>query len=387
MYTPHHLSEMAGWRPIGGRRADRGLILFLLLVWARSILAPGPAIGAEPPRRGSTLVQVSRTVAQDQGAWVIDYRLRHTGPTGVVVAPEEVAVKVESWVSNSRVASHAVPRRSALAIPRGPELTAIGEVIVAADESHRCREKLTCHLSAVRGPLCADADTGVSRSIKDPTTDNGQRTTDKKPGPISLAPGGIVHVRLRLEHQHVLYGDYDPLLGVRAVEMTLAGQIVRDLVPLDREQYLAQPRFCWPEPPEDRRDTRHSVTGPDSLHLEAHIPGHHYYRYPDRPVRYGTPMRLRFSYLIAAGTEGECRVRVAQYKDTPTSWRMLNGAGFEKCLTVVGRWTKVEHVFTTDAEATTLALDFRIAGDTDIGEMWIDDVSLEPVGCPGHCGP
>ena len=66
---------------------------------------------------------------------------------------------------------------------------------------------------------------------------------------------------------------------------------------------------------------------------------------------------------------------------------MLNDAGFEKGLDVVGRWTKVEHVFTTDAEATTLALDFRIAGDTDIGEMWIDDVSLEPVGCPGHCGP
>ena len=97
-------------------------------------------------------------------------------------------------------------------------------------------------------------------------------------------------------------------------------------------------------------------------------------------------MRLRFSYLIAAGTEGECRVRVAQYKDTPTSWRMLNDAGFEKCLKVVGRWTQVEHVFTTDAEATTLALDFRIAGDTDIGEMWIDDVSLEPVGMPGACG-
>ncbi len=204
---------------------------------------------------------------------------------------------------------------------------------------------------------------------------------------MSLAPGGEVHVRLRLEHQHVLYGDYDPLLGVRAVEITLAGATVRDRVVLDREQYLAQPRFAWPEPPEERRDTRHSVTGPDSLHLEAHVPGHHYYRYPDRPVRYGTPMRLRFSYLIAAGTEGECRVRVAQYKDTPTSWRMLNGAGFEKCLTVVGRWTRVEHVFTTDAEATTLALDFRIAGDADVGEMWIDDVSLEPVGCPGHAGP
>jgi hypothetical protein len=380
--------------------------LVLILSWSRS----SPADGPEPPRRASTLVLVSRTVAQDQGAWVIDYRLRHTGPTGVVIAPEDVAVKVESWVSNSRVAAHAVPRRSLLAIPNGPELTAVGEVIAAADEAHRCREKLLCQLSVVRRPSSVDADGQGPRSprapghgqratdkTKSPATDNGQRTTDngqagqrttdKQDKKLSLSPGGEVHVRLRLEHQHVLFGDYDPLLGVRAVEITLAGATVRDRVVLDHEQYLAQPRYSWPEPPEERRDTRHSVSGPDSLHLEAHVPGHHYYRYPDRPVRYSTPMRLRFSYLIAAGTEGECRVRVAQYKDTPTSWRMLNGAGFEKCLTVVGRWTKVEHVFTTDAEATTLALDFRIAGDTDIGEMWIDDVSLEPVGCPGHTGP
>ena len=56
-------------------------------------------------------------------------------------------------------------------------------------------------------------------------------------------------------------------------------------------------------------------------------------------------------------------------------------------VSIVGRWTRVERVFATDAEATTLALDFRIASDSDVGEMWIDDVSLEPVGCPGRSGP
>ena len=78
---------------------------------------------------------------------------------------------------------------------------------------------------------------------------------------------------------------------------------VSDIVPLDHEQYVAQPRFSWSEPPEERRDTRHAVSGPDSLHLEAHVPGHQYYRYVDRPVRYSTPMRLRFWYLIAANRE------------------------------------------------------------------------------------
>jgi len=197
---------------------------------------------------------------------------------------------------------------------------------------------------------------------------------------VSLAPGAVVHLRLRLEHQHVLYGDYDPLLGVRTVVLTLGSSSLRDQVALDREHYLAQPKYSWPEPPDDRRDTRHFVSSPDSLHLEAHIPGHQYYRYPERPVRYGTKMRLRFWYLIAAGTEGECRARLAQYKDTPTSWRVLSQGGFEQVLETVGRWTKVERVVRAESEATTVALDFRIVPETNVGEMWVDDVSLEPIG-------
>lgn len=389
MYIRHRLSEIVRCGPVAGRRrAGRGLALALALGLAWS--APGIRASAgdepahQPSKAGPTLAMAGRTVSQDQGAWVVDYRLRHTGKAGAVVAPEDIAVKVESWVSNSRVASHAVPRHSVLEIARGPELSAVAKVIEAADEEHKCREKLTCRVCVVRDPSKPDAacERPIARSDGQKAADPGARAK-----PMDLEPGGVVHVRLRLEHQHVIFGEYDPLLGVRTVAITMGGSTVRDVVALDREHYLAQPRFSWPEPPDDRRDTHHSISGPDSLHLEAHIPGHHYYRYPDRPVRYGTPMRLRFWYLVAAGTEGECRFRVAQYKDTPTSWRMLNDAGFEKCLKVVGRWTRVEHIFTTDAEATTLALDFRIAGDTDIGEMWIDDVSLEPVGCPGHPGP
>jgi hypothetical protein len=199
---------------------------------------------------------------------------------------------------------------------------------------------------------------------------------------LSLAPGATVRVRLRLEHQHFLYGDYDPLLGLRAVELHLGAAALRDVVPIDREQYLAQPRYSWPQPPEDRRDTRHFVSGPDSLHLEAHVPGNQYYRFPERPVRYGTKLRLRFWYLIAAGTEGDCRARIAQYKDTPTAWKVLTDGAQEQVLTTVGRWTKVERIFQTEPDATTLALDFRIGGSSDIGELWIDDVTLEPVGGP-----
>jgi hypothetical protein len=378
-------------RSNGGGSGKRGASARVVVAIGAMIVAFGAAIGAAPPRSSLALVPVGRTVAQDQGAWVVDYRLRLAGPSGVIIAPEEIGVKVDGWVSNSRVASHAVPRWSSLAIPHGPDFSIVGEVIAAADEAHRCREKLI--VSVWGEDQCPCRPGATARGAAAVASAAAEAVGELGPAgptaglPLSVAPGGLVHVRLRLEHQHVLYGDYDPLLSIREVELSLGGATIRDLVALDREQYLAQPRGTWPEPPDERRDTRHAVTGPDSLHLEAHVPGHHYYRFPDRPVRYGTKMRLRFWYLVAAGTEGEGRARIAQYKDTPTSWRLLNTAGFERCLPTVGRWTKVEHIFTTDAEATTIALDFRIAGDGDIGEMWIDDVSLEPVGCPGHMGP
>lgn len=327
------------------------------------MLAPIAAAAPPPPR----LTIQRRAVNQDQGGWRVDYRLRYDGPSGIVLTPTEVWARVESWVSNSRVASHAVPRWSSLAIsgPSGQASTA--EVITAADEAQRCREKVSLIVW-----------TGDDPPVDLPPPRPGVPAT----GPLlSVPPGGTLNVRVRWEHLHYLYGDYDPLLGQRAIELRLGPATLRDVLPMDQEHYLAMPRFTWPAPPEDRRDTRYFVSGPDSLHLEAHVPGNQYYRFPERPVRYATKMRLRFWYLVAPGTEGECRVRIAQYKDTPTAWRALTDGAYEECLPTVGRWVKFEHVFRTEPDATTLALDFRISG-ADVGEMWIDDVTLEPV-----CGP
>ena len=371
---------------IGRQRRWCWAIIVVTALVLSTLPSPLPAISLNTTRGVLTLVD--RTVTQDQGAWVVDYRLRHTGKTGVIITPEEIEVKVEGWVSNSRVTSHAVPRWSSLVISHGHDLSAVSELIVAADEAHRCRDRLIA-LVWTEDQRFSKPDTLAQAGAKTkasqvPPVLPAEPTSSL---PISLGPGAIVRVRLRLEHQHILYGDYDPLLSVRAVTLVLGSTPIRDVVPMDREQYVAQPRFTWQEPPEERRDTRHAVSGPDSLHLEAHIPGHQYYRYPERPVRYNTKMRLRFWYLIAAGTEGECRVRVAQFKDTPTSWRILNSGGFEQCLKTIGRWTKVDRILQTEPEATTLTLEFKIVGETEVGEMWIDDVSLEPVDYTTPGGP
>jgi hypothetical protein len=353
------------------------LIVFPALVALTGVaaLAPTGAYGADS-HPGLTLLE--RSIVQDQGSWQVDYRLRYEGVSGIIVTPNEIHARVEGWVSNSRVSSHALPRWSALVISGQTGPAATTEVIASADEAQRCRER------ALLLVWTGDAEAPPAPVAK-PASGSGAGTVAaagaaERPTILSIAPGATVRVRLRLEHQHFLYGDYDPLLGLRSVELQVGTATLGDpVVPMDREQYLAQPRSTWPVPPEDRRDTRHYVSPPDSLHLEAHIPGNQYYRFPERPVRYGTKMRLRFWYLIAAGTEGECRARVAQYKDTPTAWKVLTDGAHEEVLSTVGRWVKVERVFRTEPEATTLALDFRISGGAEVGEMWIDNVSLEPI--------
>ena len=334
-----------------------------------AVLWNGPRARASTPTR---LTVVERTVSQEQGGWVVNYRVRYHGPTGMIVTPTEVSAKLEGWVSNSRVAAHAVPRWSSLVVSGVAGLTGAADVTTAADDSQRCRESASLRV------WTDDLPNVLGSASSAPT--------EPRLAVLSLAPESIVRVRLRLDHQHVLYGNYDPLLGVRAFELRLGSASVRDALPLDREQYLALPRDAWPTPAEDRRDTRHFVSGPDSLHLEAHVPGNQYYRFPERPIRYATKMKLTYWYLIAHGTEGDCRARVAQYKETPSAWRVLSEGGHDDCLSTIGRWIKVERVFRTEPEATTLALDFRISG-SEIGEMWIDDVRLEPLSGAAPTGP
>ncbi len=320
----------------------------------------------DAPRVSAQWTVIERTILQDQGHWQVDYRLRHEGPNGVVLTPADLSAQVDAWVSNSRVPGHAAPRLSSVTTTGG---VAIAELISSAEECKRCRERVVL---SVWDETVSDTPTAMPMGAKPSAETPGQPV-------VSVAPGGRLNVRLRLEHQHVVYGDYDPLLGRRQVALKLGNHGLSDELLFDREQFLAQAKSTWPEPPLDRRDPRFFITGPDSLHLEAHIPGNGYYRFPERPVRYGTRMRLRYWYLIAPGTEGECRARIAQYKETPTTWKVLSDGCHEESLTVVGRWVRVETYFRTESDATTLALDFRVAG-ADVGEMWIDDVSLEPLG-------
>jgi hypothetical protein len=348
--------------------------LFALALTAAAALADGTTAAGELD--SPALVIANRTIVQDRGDWQVDYRLRYSGQRGLIVTTEEVLVLVEGWVSNSRVPGHGAPRWSAATISGPSRLQAVSEVIASEDEEKRCLERASVRIwaeDAAGRPVGRVLDAGGAVN----------------PGPdtpaavVSVAPGSILRVQLRLEHQHVVHGNYDPLLGMRSVELRLGPTRVTDALPMDREQHVAQPPRAVFNVPEEHRDTQYYRSAPDSLHIAVHTPGGTYFRFVEIPVRYDTKMRLRFSYLIAAGTQGTCRARITQFKDSAVAWKVLTDGRRELPLTAVGRWTQVEVVFRTEPRATTLALDFRIEGEeVEMGEFWVDDVSLEPVGAP-----
>jgi hypothetical protein len=137
----------------------------------------------------------------------------------------------------------------------------------------------------------------------------------------------------------------------------------------------------------DRRDKSVFHSAPDSLRLNAVLDEFDSYRFPDRKVNGGARYRLRFSYLTAIGSVGRCTVRVLQYADTSTTWHFLDTAMIERALPVVGRWENVVIDFKSQPEATSAAIIFRVNSPCEVGECWIDNVSLCPAGMPITVGP
>ena len=337
----------------------------LLATLLSPIVAEGQADSPAP-----SLTVLSRSIVLERTplqAWRVDYRLRNDGETPLVLPPTDLVAQVDGFVSNSRIPGLASPRRSSLSISGSNGLTACSEVIPSADEDRRCRER---GLLQVWPAELGDEPPGAMAKV-------GAGVVSPADLPTWTIPvGGVIRVRLKLEHVQFLYGPHDPLLGRRTLELHLGASSIPDVLVLDRDRRRSSTGPpSLPTPPADRLDRRVFVSAPDSLHLEAHVPGNQYYRF-ERPVRYGTRMRLRYWYLVAPGTEGECRAQVRQFRDASV-WRVLSDGQIEQPLPVVGRWVRVERIFRTEAEATHLSLEFRITGAGDVGEMWVDDVTLE----------
>lgn len=345
---------------------------------------PDPSAAAATASDAPRLAVLDRHIGLGRDEWLywqVDYRLRYEGSEPLTVSPSALEARVDGLVSNSRVDAHATPRRSSLRATGSSGLLATADVLPASDEARRCRERLVLQAwPEAQGPEPPEA---IARVGRGPVTPEELPTW-------SVEPGQAVRVRIRLEHQHPLYGPFEALLGTRTLELKLGGAALSDRLPLDHQRPVPIAAVAWPpRPTAEYLDEEVFLSAPDSLHLEAHVPGKQSYRFPDlRGIRYGSRMRLSFWYLVAPGTEGQCQVRVTQYRDLPNSWKTLHDGELTECLSTPGRWVHVERVFRIEPEATALTFDVRILGAAvNVGELWIDDVQIEPADPMAIAGP
>ena len=176
-------------------RAGRYLLL-ASAVWA---LAGSLSRAADGNGERVVLAMVNRSITQDQGAWIVDYRLRYTGKTGVIIASDEVAVRVEGWVSNSRVPGHALPRWSSLLLAHGSDLSAISDVLVTTEEAHRCRERLVISIwTEDQDPLLPRFDVATASRIQAGEAAVSNSSELATTLPLSLSPQAIVQMRLSI---------------------------------------------------------------------------------------------------------------------------------------------------------------------------------------------
>jgi hypothetical protein len=366
--------------------AHAGRLLLLALALAPRARAQEPPVPYDP---APSLALVERRVEQGRVSfeqardhqkcwvfWEVTYLLRNEGVTPIELSLGSISAEVDGAVSNARVPCHAVPRKVAHAFspsggPTGLALGSTVQLVESADDARSCREAATLELTP--GPPPGDEMADASHGPMAPEADDLAAPADR------LVPGQTLVARLRLEHQHFLYGPFDPLLGDREFTLRVGPATFRDDLPLDRPLAEVFPPCTWENPPADRLDPRYFVSSPDSLRLSASVPGQHGFDFPERPIRYATPMRLSFWYLIAPGVEGRCLAEIKQYRDAPRSYRALPEAKVTEDLCQVGRWVQVQRVFRTDPQATTLRLRFTVDSDTNLGDLWIDDVHLEPL--------
>jgi hypothetical protein len=362
--------------------SDSNLQLIKSACWGLAcilVLGPGfEASAAEPkprpaePQRDQPTWSIAQRVASlDQRTgqvWQVDYRLENVSRAPAVLLWSQIQCDVDGWVSNSRAGGHSHPRPARLRWTK-PFTTAETEVISSRDQASQCFERGTFEAwPAARGHDPLDAAIDIAQRVVAPFGSTA----------LVIPPGQTLCVRIRLAHEHFLYGEYEPLLGTRLVSLRLGEEQLVDEVELDGPIRTPRGAPRWPalDPPNERRDTLVYLSPPDSLYLAAHLPGQGYYRTSGQ-VRYGTRMRVSFCYLLAPGSDADAMMRITQLKQGPALWKPLPDGQREICLTTRGRWTRVERVFRTEDEATTMTLEFRISGE--LGDLWIEDVRVEPL--------
>ena len=333
-------------------------------------------------------------------------------------------------LSNSTIKEHSHPPNKELSCPKfnlGEQKSSSIPVISSPDKSKQCEEKIEVEV------LVLDINNLAIQKMRKEKSIIPKFVPLKRGEPLTLTPtnkadsspnADLIHelnlenvfkVKVRISHEHDVYGPIDPLLGERTMTATIGPGRIYDIFFLDRE---VSPLIIIPKleltktldgKEEDLfsnfKDTHYYHSAPDSIHLAADERGMWQLRFSDIPVRYGTKVKLVFWYAIAKPSEGVYMTSITEYNDSKSSGQVIEDAGFQEILWTddpkidipqeaskeeadeitkraflsqpkQGQWHRFEKEITLTRRTTTIAVQVAAYSSYN-GKAWVNDLNKE----------
>lgn len=363
------------------------------------LISSSLAVAVDSPLELPRIDFIQKFVKRDRANWYVDLRFKYVGKETLTLGLDDVAASVESYVSNSAVDGHGLPRKSSLRFGARENWTSKCQLVNVKPVA--TIEDLPVGCAEV-GYLAIWNASPHEESLGPPDSEFPSRFwkghVGKRPErslTLTFGPESEFEVRLLLIHNHAFFGDersnfsgshllgegaergYDPLLGVRRFELDIAGtKIVEEIVLRDAAPAMVPPITFDGMP--TQRDDRMFISAPDALFLSAPEVGSGALSTPQYPVRHGSRVRITFWYYLARGTQRSLVFRALQYCDLAGRYHILNRVSVGATFCTNERWQKVEKIVQIDPMATKLGLIFQLPGDPrEIGDAWIDDVRIE----------
>ena len=315
----------------------------------------GSLILAVAMTTGVELIKTSREVRQDKGTWVVSYKLRSPFGEEAFVRRSDVVMTLAGTASNSAVPGDGVCREFRIIASDAEKSPGnFGRHAIHLDES----DARSCRM-AIRVEM-GDKDAAV------------------------ISPGRDLDLRIFFEHNHFVYGIWEPILGNWSLGVDMGEFQFRDRLKLDMAE-RARPDLAI-NVGEGSRDETYSKSAVNSVYFASHDPCKNNVSVNNIPVRYGTKLRFSFRYLVAVGTEGEPCVELRQETDVGNMWKRIYDADMTIVLTTVGKWHEYSGIINVDGSGSLLDVRFRLAS-SDVGEVWISDLQLKEVGFSASGNP
>jgi hypothetical protein len=193
-------------------------------------------------------------------------------------------------------------------------------------------------------------------------------------------------ILLTLEHDHSVYGKFEPLLGKRVLTLNIDGEektFDLDFTPCYNRTKLKKLTNKMSFEYSINKEGYADKYDPEKDELFLSLSQTNgYFRSAEIPTRWDTVYTVKFKYMVFYGSIAQPVFFISEYCDVNTSWKMLGKTIDVELDRTPGRWHQYKKTFRTKSEASTMAYNFSLRdlnpNGPSVGDMLVRDFEISP---------